>query len=83
MAILDITGVPIVDLSLVDWLLKATWAAQLMGARCVLVGIGPEVAQAIVANGADLTGLTTRADLRSAVEHAARDRGLIATQNSH
>jgi rsbT co-antagonist protein RsbR len=83
MAILDITGVPIVDLSLVDWLLKATWAAQLMGARCVLVGIGPEVAQAIVANGADLTSLTTRADLRSAVEHAARDRGLIATQNSH
>jgi rsbT co-antagonist protein RsbR len=82
MAILDITGVPIVDMSLVDWLLKATWAAQLMGARCVLVGIGPEVAQAIVANGADLASLTTRADLRSAVEHAARDRGLIATQNS-
>jgi rsbT co-antagonist protein RsbR len=72
--ILDITGVPVVDITLVDWLLKATWAARLMGARCILVGIGPEVAQAIVASGADLSDLMTKADLRSAVEYAVRNR---------
>jgi rsbT co-antagonist protein RsbR len=72
LAILDVTGVPMVDSSLVDWLLKATQSAQLMGARCILVGISPEVAQTIVASGADCAALTTRADLRSAVEYAGR-----------
>jgi anti-anti-sigma regulatory factor/HAMP domain-containing protein len=76
-AIIDITGVPLVDASLVEWLIKATSAARLMGARCILVGIGPEVAQALVASGADLANLATRADLRSAVEYAARGNGFI------
>lgn len=71
-AILDITGVPVVDASLVDWLLKATQSARLLGARCILVGISPEVAQAIVTSGTELTALTTRTDLRSAVEYASR-----------
>ena len=75
-AILDITGVPVVDASVVDWLLKATISARLLGARCILVGISPEVAQTIVASGADLAALTTRADLRSAVEYAGRTVGI-------
>jgi rsbT co-antagonist protein RsbR len=69
-AILDITGVPVVDSALVGWLLKAAASARLLGAQCIRVGIGPEVAQAIVASGADLTELATRADLRDAVEYA-------------
>ena len=77
-AIIDITGVPLVDESLVDWLMQATSAARLMGARCILVGIGPEVAQALVASGADLTHLTTRSDLRSAVEYAVRGNRLTS-----
>jgi rsbT co-antagonist protein RsbR len=80
-AIIDITGVPLVDASLVDWLMHATSAARLMGARCILVGIGPEVAQALVASGANLTNLTTRADLRSAVEYAARDNGFTVAKS--
>jgi anti-anti-sigma regulatory factor/methyl-accepting chemotaxis protein len=80
-AIIDITGVPLVDESTVDWLIRATSAARLMGARCILVGIGPEVAQALVANGADLASLTTRADLRSAVEYAARGNRLTSAMN--
>jgi rsbT co-antagonist protein RsbR len=79
-AIIDITGVPLVDESLVDWLIKATSAARLMGARCILVGIGPEVAQALVASGADLANLTTRADLRSAVEYAVRGNGVTSAK---
>jgi rsbT co-antagonist protein RsbR len=80
-AIIDITGVPLVDESLVDWLMHATLAARLMGARCILVGIGSEVAQALVASGANLANLTTRADLRSAVEYAARDNGFTFTKS--
>jgi rsbT co-antagonist protein RsbR len=81
MAIIDITGVPLVDESMVDWLMRATSAARLMGARCILVGIGPEVAQALVASGANLAELATRADLRSAVEYAARGNGFMLTKS--
>ncbi|MEN9935507.1 MAG: hypothetical protein RLZZ387_2086 [Chloroflexota bacterium] len=70
--ILDITGVPFVDAALAGWLLQAAAAAELLGARCVLVGISPEVAQALVMSGADLGRLTTYADLRQGVEHAMR-----------
>jgi len=76
--IIDITGVPLVDEGMVDWLMRATSAARLMGARCVLVGIGPEVAQALVASGADLAHLTTRSDLRSGVEYAVRGNWLTS-----
>jgi rsbT co-antagonist protein RsbR len=71
-AILDVTGVPFVDAELATWLLRAASATQLLGAQCVLVGISPEVAQALVASGADLARMATRADLRSAVELALR-----------
>ncbi|MEO7911829.1 MAG: STAS domain-containing protein [Roseiflexaceae bacterium] len=80
-AIIDITGVPLVDEHMVDWLMQATSAARLMGARCILVGIGPEVAQALVAGGANLASLTTRADLRSAVEYAARGNGFTSAKS--
>jgi anti-anti-sigma factor len=71
-AILDITGVPFVDIELANWLLRAATATQLLGAECVLVGISPEVAQVLVTSGADLSRMTTRADLRGAVDYAAR-----------
>jgi anti-anti-sigma factor len=69
-AILDVTGVPFVDAEVIDWLIRASAAASLLGAQCVLVGISPEVAQALVASGANLDRLVARADLRSAVEYA-------------
>ncbi len=71
-AILDITGVPFVDNTTVTWLVHAARAARLLGARCILVGIRPDVAEALVTSGVDLTGLTTRADLRSALYDALR-----------
>ncbi|MGQ9826801.1 MAG: STAS domain-containing protein [Roseiflexus sp.] len=71
-AILDITGVPIVDSQVSIWLVQATTAARLLGARCVLVGINPEVSQALVASGVDLGDLVTRATLREGLEYAVR-----------
>ena len=71
-AILDVTGVPFVDTEVVDWLVRASAATSLLGAQCVLVGISPEVAQALVASSANLNRLITRANLRSAVEYAMR-----------
>lgn len=71
-AILDITGVPFVTNVTADWLLRTASAAQMLGTQCILVGIRPEVAQALVDSGADLAGFKTKADLRGAVEYAMR-----------
>ncbi|MCS6940899.1 MAG: anti-anti-sigma factor, partial [Roseiflexus sp.] len=43
-------------------------------ARCVLVGINPEVSQALVSSGIDLGDLVTRATLREGLEYAMRIR---------
>jgi anti-anti-sigma factor len=78
--IIDITGVPFVDAEVVDWMMRATDAARLLGAECVLVGIRPEVAQAVVASGRQLSELHTRADLRSAVATMLHGMGSYKTK---
>lgn len=74
--IIDITGVPVVDTSVANYLLMATRAARLLGAKIILVGISAEVAQTIVRLGADLSGITTRANLQSGIELALAMQGL-------
>jgi anti-anti-sigma regulatory factor len=73
-AILDITGVPIVDTHVAGALIRAAQAAQLLGAQVVLTGIRPEVAQTLVGMGTDLQGITTRSDLQSGIAFATRVR---------
>jgi len=68
--ILDITGVPVVDTGIANYLLQATQSLRLLGAECILVGITPHVAQTIVGLGIDLRGLLTRGDLRDGIEYA-------------
>jgi rsbT co-antagonist protein RsbR len=73
-AILDITGVPIVDTQVAGALIRAAQAAQLLGAQIVLTGIRPEVAQTLVGIGAELHGIVTRSDLQSGIAFATRQR---------
>jgi len=72
MVILDITGVPFVDSHTALMLQRAATSAKLLGARCVLVGVTPEVAQTLVSSGSELAEFTTMADLRSATAYALR-----------
>jgi rsbT co-antagonist protein RsbR len=69
--VLDITGVPIVDSQVAQGLLSVVQAARLLGAQVMLVGIRPEVAQAIVGLGLDLRDIYTTSDLQSALSHIA------------
>jgi rsbT co-antagonist protein RsbR len=71
-AILDITGVPIVDTQVAGALIRAAQAAQLLGAQVVLTGIRPEVAQTLVGMGTELHGIVTRSDLQSGIAFATR-----------
>jgi PAS domain S-box-containing protein len=73
--ILDITGVPVVDTAVANALILSARAGRLLGAEVLLVGITPEVAQALVGLGADLSELVTRGDLQSGIAYALRRRG--------
>ncbi|MGB9722851.1 MAG: STAS domain-containing protein [Chloroflexia bacterium] len=71
-AILDITGVPMIDSQVANHLVRAMLAAQLLGAHPILTGISPEVAQTMVQLGIDLAGITSCADLQQGVALALR-----------
>ena len=73
-AILDITGVTVVDTQVANALLRAAQAVRLLGARVVLTGIRPEIAQTLVGLGADLSEVVTRSSLQSGIAYAISQR---------
>lgn len=75
-AIIDITGVPIVDTLTAQHLLKAVYATRLMGAECIISGIRPQIAQTIVHLGVNLGDVITKATLAGALAVAFKRRGL-------
>jgi rsbT co-antagonist protein RsbR len=68
--IIDITGVPLVDTAVANHLVQTTQAVGLLGAHCILVGISPEVAQALVQLGVDFQRLTTLSNLQAGITYA-------------
>jgi rsbT co-antagonist protein RsbR len=73
-AILDITGVPIVDTQVANALIRAAQAVKLLGAQVILSGIRPEVAQILVGLGVDMGGIVTRSTLQSGIAFAIRQK---------
>lgn len=73
-AILDITGVRVVDTQVANALIRTAQAAQLLGARVILTGITPEVAQTLVQLGIDLSSVMTRSTLQSGIAYALARR---------
>jgi rsbT co-antagonist protein RsbR len=81
-AIIDITGVPVVDTLVAQHLLKTVAAARLMGADCLISGIRPQIAQTIIHLGVDLTNVTTKATLADAFAVALRRSGHVVVKDS-
>lgn len=71
-AILDISGVRVVDTQVANALLRATHAAKLLGAQVILTGMSPEIAQTVVHLGADMSGILTMATLREGLQYAVQ-----------
>jgi anti-anti-sigma factor len=69
-AIVDITGVPVIDTAVANALLRAATAIRLLGAEAVLTGVRPEVAQTLVQLGIDLDGIVTQSSLQSGIAFA-------------
>jgi len=79
-AIIDITGVATIDTSVSNHILKISKATKLMGCRCVISGVSPDVAQSIVDLGIDMGALATEADMQDAIEYAFNIRGYEITE---
>ncbi len=68
--LIDITGVPVVDTMVAHHIIQAAEAVRLVGSKCILVGIRPEIAQTIVNLGIDLSQFPTKSTLRIGVQTA-------------
>lgn len=68
--VLDITGVPSVDTFVAERIVKSVTAARMMGAHCILSGLGPNIALTMVRLGVELHTVETTARLSNALEMA-------------
>ena len=73
--ILDIQGVPSVDSAVANHLIKVTKATRLMGCTCIVTGISPEISQALVNLGLELTDILTQATLKDGVSSSLEKIG--------
>ncbi len=72
--ILDVTGVETIDMAAADALVRAAQAVRLLGARVLVTGIQPSMAQVLVQLGVDLRGIATYGTLQSGIAAALRAR---------
>lgn len=77
-AIIDVTGIEVMDTQSCDHFLRMARAVGLLGARCALSGVHPNIARTIVHMGVELHGLksyrTMRDALRYCVAEASREK---------
>lgn len=70
--IIDLTGVDIVDTKTADHLMKLMKKVEVVGAKCVLTGIRPAVAETLVDIGVDFGRLVTLRNLKHGLGEALR-----------
>ncbi len=73
--VIDITGVAAMDANVANHLVLTVEAARLLGARVIVTGLSPEIAQTLVNIGVDLGKMNTVGDLQGGIEEAERVLG--------
>ncbi len=79
--VIDITGVPDIDTSVANHLVKTVDASRLMGASVIITGLSAEIAQTLVTIGVDLGKMDTIGDLQGGIEEAERQLGFRVSQS--
>ncbi|MBZ0232595.1 MAG: STAS domain-containing protein [Deltaproteobacteria bacterium] len=73
-AIIDVTGIEVMDSGTTAHFLRMAGAVRLLGAECVLAGISPNIAQTMVHMGVDLAEIVSFRSLRDALQHYVTTR---------
>lgn len=73
-AILDITGVSVVDTQVASALIRTAQSVRLLGTQVVLTGIRADVAQTLVHIGADLRDIVTHGTFQDGIAYALNGR---------
>jgi len=73
--VIDITGVAEMDSNVANHLVLTVEASRLLGAKVIVTGLSPEIAQTLVNIGVDLTKMNTVGDLQGGIEEAERVLG--------
>lgn len=77
-AVIDVTGIEVMDSATADHFLRMAKAVRLLGAECVLAGVSPNIAQTIIHMGVDLSGIITYRTMREALQdHVSRGAGAV------
>jgi rsbT co-antagonist protein RsbR len=71
-AIIDITGIEVMDTGTVDHFMRMAKSIKLLGAECALTGISPHIAQTVVQMGIEMDGIVTERSLRDALTRYVR-----------
>jgi len=71
-ALIDITGVPVVDAAVAGYLVQSVQAARLLGCQSMMVGVGAAVANQMVKLNVDFSTLRTQATLQQGLELAMK-----------
>jgi rsbT co-antagonist protein RsbR len=72
LVVIDITGVAAMDANVANHLVLTVESARLLGARVIVTGLSPEIAQTLVNIGVDLGKMNTVGDLQGGIEEAER-----------
>ena len=80
--VIDITGVPVMDVTVANHLVQTVEAARLLGATVIITGLSPEIAQTLVTIGVDLGKMNTVGDLQGGIEEAEIALGYKVVQLS-
>lgn len=78
--IVDITGVDVVDTQTADHFIKMVRAASLLGAKCMITGVSPQIAQTLTQIGVDLSGIKTLRNLQAGLEESFKTLNVIVNQ---
>jgi rsbT co-antagonist protein RsbR len=78
--VIDITGVPSIDITVANHLVQAVRASGLMGARVIITGLSADIAQTLVGLGVDLSMMQSVGDLQGGIEEAERQLSYAVTR---
>jgi rsbT co-antagonist protein RsbR len=72
--LLDVTGVTVIDSRVAEALVRTAKAVKLLGARAILTGIQPHIAQTLVTMGIDVHDVLTLRSLKDGIAWAINEK---------